>query len=192
MNTQVLGISVDSEPCLNAWAESLGGITFPLLSDFWPHGEVAKRYGVLREEGHSERAIFILDKKGVIRYIDIHDIDKQPENEVLFDFIGRMDPDVAGRYAAMKVQSQGPVELPHGGVVMYCTPWCPGCRKARNFFNEHNIPFREVDITSVPAAAEQVKKWANGNRTTPTFDIDGVILVDWNEAKLREVLRDQL
>jgi glutaredoxin len=103
-----------------------------------------------------------------------------------------MDPDVAGRYAAMQVQSQGPVELPHGGVVMYCTPWCPGCRKARYFFNEHNIPFREVDITTVPAAAEQVKMWAGGNRTTPTFDIDGTIIVDWNESKLRDVLKDQL
>ncbi len=177
---------------MNAWAESLGGITFPLLSDFWPHGEIAKRYGVLREEGYSERAIFILDKKGIIRYIDIHDIDTQPENDVLLNFIGRMDPDVAGRFTAMQVQSQTQIELPHGGVVMYCTAWCPGCRKARNFFQEHNIPFREVDINAVPAGAEQVKKWANGNRTTPTFDIDGVIIVDWNEARLKEVLRDQL
>jgi len=49
-----------------------------------------------------------------------------------------------------------------------------------------------VDITTVPAAAEQVKKWAGGNRTTPTFDIDGTIIVDWDESKLREVLKDQL
>jgi alkyl hydroperoxide reductase subunit AhpC len=43
-------------------------------------------YGVLRSEGYSERAIFILDKNGFIRYIDIHDIDQQPSNEELFKF----------------------------------------------------------------------------------------------------------
>ncbi len=84
MNVQVLGISVDHVPCLKAWANSLGGIHFPLLSDFWPHGQVAQQYGVFRSEGHSERAIFILDTEGIIRYIDIHDIDDQPSNDVLF------------------------------------------------------------------------------------------------------------
>ena len=79
MNTQVLGISVDSTDSLRAWAESLGGISYPLLSDFWPHGAVATRYGVLRPQGYSERALFVLDKWGILRYIDIHDIDKQPD-----------------------------------------------------------------------------------------------------------------
>ena len=95
MNTQVLGISVDHIPCLIAWAESLGGINYPLLSDFWPHGAVANRYGVLRSEGYSERALFVLDKWGVIRYIDIHDIDLQPENEELFRVLRRVDPEAA-------------------------------------------------------------------------------------------------
>lgn len=67
-----------------AWAESLGVENVPLLSDFWPHGEVAQSYGVLRPEGYTERAIFIVDKEGTIRYIDIHDIDDQPDNEELF------------------------------------------------------------------------------------------------------------
>ena len=69
---------------MHAWAESLGGITYPLLSDFWPHGQVAQKYGVLRSEGYSERAIFIVDRTGIIRYVDVHDIDEQPDNEVLF------------------------------------------------------------------------------------------------------------
>jgi len=75
LNAQVLGISIDHVPCIQAWADSLGGIHYPLLSDFWPHGAVAKKYGVLRVEGYAERAIFIIDKIGIIRYIDIHDID---------------------------------------------------------------------------------------------------------------------
>jgi alkyl hydroperoxide reductase subunit AhpC len=77
LNVQVLGISVDHVPCLKAWAESLGGINYPLLSDFWPHGQVSDLYGVLRKEGYSERAIFIIDRDGIIRYIDIHAIDER-------------------------------------------------------------------------------------------------------------------
>jgi alkyl hydroperoxide reductase subunit AhpC len=88
MQTQVLGLSVDSVPCLKAWAESLGGITYPLLSDFYPHGAVARKFGVLRKEGYTERAIFIMDKEGIIRYVDVHDIDTQPDNDILFQVLG--------------------------------------------------------------------------------------------------------
>ena len=84
LNAQVLGISVDHVPCLKAWAESLGGISFPLLSDFGPLGAVARKYGVKRKEGFSERAIFVLDKFGIIRYIDIHKITDRPKNKTLF------------------------------------------------------------------------------------------------------------
>ena len=45
LNTQVFAISVDSVPTHRAWAERLGGIDYPMLADFWPHGEVARRYG---------------------------------------------------------------------------------------------------------------------------------------------------
>ena len=86
-NTQVLGISIDSPPCNKVFADSLGVENVPLLSDFWPHGEVVKRYGVLRKEGYSERALFVVDKEGIIRYIDIHNIDDQPENQELFDVL---------------------------------------------------------------------------------------------------------
>ena len=84
LNAQVLSISVDHVPCLKAWAESLGGISFPLLSDFSPQASVAKKYGVRRKEGFSERAIFVLDNYGIIRHIDIHDIKDRPKNKILF------------------------------------------------------------------------------------------------------------
>lgn len=90
MNAQVLGISVDHVPCLKAWAESLGGISFPLLSDFNPLGAVARKYGVKRKEGHSERAIFVIDERGIVRYIDIHDIDDRPSNRVLFSELRKL------------------------------------------------------------------------------------------------------
>ena len=56
-DAQVLGISVDSVPCNAAWAKSLGGLTYDLLSDFEPKGEVARRYGAYRPEGFSERTL---------------------------------------------------------------------------------------------------------------------------------------
>ena len=84
-DAQVLGISIDHVPVIKAWAKSLGNISYPLLSDFWPHGLTALKFAVLRAEGFTERALFIVDKQGKIRYIDIHPIGDQPKNSVLFD-----------------------------------------------------------------------------------------------------------
>lgn len=72
-NAQVLGISTDQVPTNEAWARSLGGLSYPLLSDHWPHGYVAALYGVLRgDSGACQRAIFVVDRQGKIAYIDIH------------------------------------------------------------------------------------------------------------------------
>lgn len=79
----LLGITVDNIPTLFAWTREMGNLWFPVLSDFFPHGAVSKQYGILRTDGVSERAIFIIDKKGVIRYIDVHDINKRPPLETL-------------------------------------------------------------------------------------------------------------
>src|SRR6202171_6617963 len=73
-NAQVLGISVDQVFSNEAWAKSMGGLSYPLCSDNWPYGYACVQYGVLRGEGRSERAIFVVDKQGILRYIDIHDI----------------------------------------------------------------------------------------------------------------------
>src|SRR5919112_984207 len=89
-DTHVLGISIDSVPCNTAWAKSLGGITYDLLSDFEPKGEVARAYGAYRPEGYSERALFIVGKDGTIAYKDIHDIGDQPDNEEIFDVLRKL------------------------------------------------------------------------------------------------------
>ena len=80
--------SVDSNA---AWVESLEVENIPVLSDYWPHGQVSQSYGVLREHGMTEHAIFIVDKQGIIRYIDIHDFNAQPDNEVLFDMLKTLE-----------------------------------------------------------------------------------------------------
>ncbi len=186
LHAQVLGISVDSVPCLTAWAESLGGITYPLLSDFFPHGQVAQTFGVLRKEGRSERAIFVIDKQCIIRYVDVHNIDEQPDNEVLFRVLAELEPQAAATARAAAPLAAAPE--PTANVVMYCTPWCPGCKRARAYFLQHGIAYAEVDISRDQAAAARVRGWANGNETTPTFNIKGTIVVDFDLPKLNKAL----
>jgi peroxiredoxin len=78
-DTAVLGVSIDAQPAKAAWAKTLGTITFDLLSDFYPHGEVARQYGVLREDdGISERAIFLVDKKGRVAWMKTYAIPEHP------------------------------------------------------------------------------------------------------------------
>jgi len=90
-DAQVLGISVDSVPCNSAWAKSLGGLSYDLLSDFHPKGEVAKAYGAYRSnDGIAERALFIVDKQGKLAYKDIHDISDQPDNEELLEVLRKL------------------------------------------------------------------------------------------------------
>lgn len=81
----LLGITVDNIPTLYSWTKQMCNPNekswFPVLSDFYPHGVVASKYGVLRSEGVTERALFVIDKKGIIRYIDVHDINQRPPLE---------------------------------------------------------------------------------------------------------------
>jgi len=84
----LLGITVDNIPTLFSWTNQMGELWFPVLSDFWPHGAAAASFGVLRSDGVAERALIIIDKKGIIRYIDVHDINKRPSLE---DLIRELD-----------------------------------------------------------------------------------------------------
>jgi peroxiredoxin len=89
--TVVLGISIDAQPAKTAWARTLGPISFDLLSDFHPHGEVAQKYGVFRaKDGISERAIFLVDKAGKVAWARTYQIPEQPGNEELFAALARL------------------------------------------------------------------------------------------------------
>jgi peroxiredoxin len=89
--TILIGITVDNIPSLYAWTNQMGKLWFHVLSDFWPHGAVADKFGVLRSDGTSERALFVIDKKGIIRYIDVHDINKRPQLEVLVKELEKLE-----------------------------------------------------------------------------------------------------
>jgi glutaredoxin len=87
-----------------------------------------------------------------------------------------------------KHSNQDTAPEPAADVVMYCTSWCPSCRMARVFLKEHRIEYVEIDIQRDREAAARVRGWANGNETTPTFNIRGQIVVDWDRDRVEELL----
>jgi peroxiredoxin len=88
----LLGISVDNIPTLFSWTNQMGELWFPVLSDFWPHGAVAASFGVLRSDGVAERTLILIDKRGIIRYIDVHDINNRPSLEDLIRELDKLKP----------------------------------------------------------------------------------------------------
>jgi len=88
----LLGITVDNIPTLYAWTKQMGKLWFPVLSDFWPHGAVAEKFGVLRSSGVSERAIFIIDKQGMIQFIEVSDINVRPDLGVCARELKKLNP----------------------------------------------------------------------------------------------------
>jgi alkyl hydroperoxide reductase subunit AhpC len=94
-DAQVLGMSVDSIYCHIAWQKKdIGIMNFPLCADFYPHGEVAKKYDVFREgdpvSGINERAIFVIDKEGIIQFAKLYRLDEQPDNEEVFTVLRKL------------------------------------------------------------------------------------------------------
>ena len=78
LNTVAVGLSIDAVPCKTAWAKSLKIKNTRLLSDFWPHGGVAKYLGILRAEGFSERANIIVDEAGKVVFVKVYPIRQLP------------------------------------------------------------------------------------------------------------------
>jgi peroxiredoxin len=91
LNAVAVGVSVDTVPSKKAWAESLGIKHTRLLSDFWPHGKVAKAYGLfLREDGISKRANVIIDENQRIALIKVYRLGVLPDIKELIDFLKKM------------------------------------------------------------------------------------------------------
>ncbi|MEV3991011.1 peroxiredoxin [Streptomyces sp. NPDC049837] len=87
-DTQLLAVSNDSIHTLRVFAEQ-EGLEYPLLSDFWPHGEVSRAYGVFDEEkGCAVRGTFIIDKEGVVRWTVVNGL---PDARDLNDYVAALD-----------------------------------------------------------------------------------------------------
>ncbi len=89
LNTVALGTGVDSIPSNKEWGKSIGVLKTRLLSDFWPHGEVAALYGVFREkDGFSERVNIVIDEKGVVVFARLYPISQLPDIKEIMKFLG--------------------------------------------------------------------------------------------------------
>ncbi len=89
-DTEIVSVSEDSHYALNAWAKSMG-TTLPNLSDFYPQGKVVDLYGVRNPGGFPERSVFVVDKEGVIRYIEVlNNSGDMPDNEDLFEALHKL------------------------------------------------------------------------------------------------------
>lgn len=87
-NVIPIGISVDSIPCKKAWAESIMVSKLPMIADFWPHGQIAQRLGIFRQEdGFSERANILIGEDGTILWIKVYPIKQLPDLEEVFSLI---------------------------------------------------------------------------------------------------------
>ena len=88
---EILQVSADTAPSLKAWAEQLGGLPFPLLSDYWPHGAVGKAYGIFNDErGMDRRAAYVLDATGVVRYAKLYEPGTIPESKELLEQLRKL------------------------------------------------------------------------------------------------------
>jgi len=88
LNTVAVGISVDSMPTKKAWTDDLGIMTTRLLSDFWPHGQIARLYGLFREkDGFAERANVLVDEEGIIVFSKVYEISRLPDLEEIVDIL---------------------------------------------------------------------------------------------------------
>ena len=93
-NLETVAVTVDSIMNTTAWEREIGPFDFPICADFWPHGEVCARYGVLRESGleagASERAVFVIDREGRIAFRKIYGLDEVPPMEEIFSMVGKL------------------------------------------------------------------------------------------------------
>lgn len=88
LNSIALGLSVDAVPSKKAWAKELAIENTRLLSDFWPHGEVAKLYDIFREkDGFSERANIIVDENLKVIFAKTYPISQVPDIEEVIKFL---------------------------------------------------------------------------------------------------------
>ena len=93
-NTEVVAISVDSIMNTTEWEREIGPFDYPLCSDFWPHGEVSRAYGVFREQdpyaGASERAIFVVERSGKILLSKVYELLELPPIAETLEVLARL------------------------------------------------------------------------------------------------------
>jgi len=73
-------------------------------------------------------------------------------------------------------------------VIVYSTSWCPWCTRVKDFLRQNNIPFKDVNVENNPLAAQEMVE-KSGQMGVPVIDIDGTIIVGFNEPEIRKALK---
>jgi hypothetical protein len=172
-HTQVLGVSVDSAYCHVNWAKDLGGISFPLLADFHPKGEVARAYGLYLEgAGITDRATVLIDAAGVVRYAESVTPSGRRDIGELAAECDRLD----GEYSGAVEDFSEPLGLP-GDALLYFKSSCGFSRAALlardNLGLSERIPVRNV---SEDASAREALVRASGREQAPCLVIGGEVI----------------
>ncbi len=169
-NTQVLGISIDSVFSHANWASSLGGVSFPLLSDFEPKGAMAKTYGAFVEgPGITDRATVIIDSSGVVRFAESIGPGGGPRDiAVIAAECEKLSGDTAAAPEASPLSD---------GAVLYVKSSCGASRAAllarTNLHLDSGVTVKNVsDDDSAMSAMKEV----SGNDNAPTLVEDGKAL----------------
>ena len=169
-HTVVLGVSVDSVFSHAAWAQGLGGISFPLLADFHPKGEVAAAYGLyLEDSGKTDRATVIVDAGGVVR----HASSVTPDGERDIEELAALCEEVDGAYEGKLEEIPDPPGL-EKGATLYVKTRCGfsayTLRARENVHLQDVLPVK--NITEDAAARAELEKLA-GKLQAPCLVIDG-------------------
>jgi hypothetical protein len=183
-HTQVLGVSVDSVYCHANWARDLGGISFPLLSDFEPKGAVAKSYGLYLEgPGITDRATVIIDSSGVVRYAESVTPAGVRDIEALAAQCEKIDKPASGQ----TVDFEEPPGVPEG-CVLYVKSQC-GFSRATLLARENLHLAGQIQVRNVsedPQAERDLEK-AVGKTQAPCLIIEGKPILESDEIIKRLV-----
>ncbi len=159
-DTQVLGVSIDSVHSHANWAKDLGGVSFPLLSDFEPKGAVAASFGhYLSEAGITDRATVIVDKQGIVRYSVSVTPSGQRDVE---DLVGECKK-INGEQGAGKLAEASPIP---GQSILYVKSRCGHSRRA--LLAIENLHLRDslkvINVSDDPAGAADLEKLGGKNQ----------------------------
>lgn len=121
--------------------------------------------------------------------MDVHDIDDQPDNEVLFQQLELIEPDRLPTRRDAEPSQEPRSSAGHASVVMYCTPGCFDCVQARKWLAKHSIEYVEVDVSRDIVARDRAAAYNEGRLHTPTFEIGEEVCVDFRPDRLRRLLR---
>ena len=175
VHTQPLGISVDSIHCHANWAESLGGISFPLLADFHPKGGVAKAFGLYLEDvGITDRATVIIDAGGIVRHVS----SVTPAGERDIAELAQLCEEIDAEYQG-ELSSVTPLAEYSQDTTLYVRSRCGFSRNvllARcNLHLEDRIPVKNVSEDSA-AMAELLD--ISGQEKAPCLVVDGKAMLE--------------